>query len=558
MFKKFQLIKAILVCFIFFNKTLFSQSIEITSFNENPLEVSPLLGATLNVNFNYSSEVGSTGNHMYIGLEVLDANNNFVSTVDGITLQNQQAGAEIQKSVNFFVGSSNQLSANLPNGNYYQVKATLYKSGGWTENAWAGHWNTPALILQDTSNYQFSNNPISKGADISWMTEMEANGFAWKDNNGVTKQLMPLLKEYDLDAVRLRVWVNPDVSSANGWCDIDDLVAKAELAKATGLEIMICIHYSDWWADPGQQTKPAAWTSFSVSQLETAVYNHTTDILTALSAKGITPKWVQIGNETNDGMLWNTGKASTGGFANYAKFLNAGTNAVKTFNNTIKTILHLANGNNNGLFRWNIDGLLNNGMVFNRFDIVGMSLYPDENNWISMVNDTYNNMLDIKSRYNKEVMMVEVGFASNRPAISHQFLTYMIEKTKLANGLGVFYWEPIAHKNWKSYSKGAWDEDGSPSIAMDAFIDQSTLNIDEITSEKNKSYQVFPNPSSDVLQIISLNEVLKSIQIYDINGRLILEKNSENLSESLKINQLSKGMYILKINNEKSIKFIKN
>ncbi|MDP5092071.1 MAG: glycosyl hydrolase 53 family protein [Polaribacter sp.] len=549
--------KILFILTVFIPNFLCAQSIEITSFNENPLEVSPLLGATLTVNFNYSSEVGSTENHIYIGLEVLDANNNYVSTVDGITLQNQQAGINIQKSVSFFVGSSNQLSANLTIGHFYQVKAVLYKTN-WTANAWAGYWNTPALIVQDTSNYQFSNYPISKGADISWMTEMQSNGFSWKDNNGVSKQLMPLLKEYDLDAVRLRVWVNPDVSQANGWCDIDDLVAKAELAKAAGLEVMICIHYSDWWADPGQQTKPAAWINFSVSQLETAVYNHTTDILTALSAKGITPKWVQIGNETNDGMLWNTGKASTGGFANYAKFLNAGTNAVKTFNTNIKTILHLASGNENGLFRWNIDGLLNNGMVFNRFDIIGMSLYPDENNWISMVNNTYNNMLDMKTRYTKDVMMVEVGFSSTRPDISHQFITYMIEKTRLANGLGVFYWEPIAHKNWKSYSKGAWDEDGSPSIAMDAFIDQTTLNIDEITSKKNKLYQVFPNPSSEILQIQSLNEVLKSIQIYDMNGRLIQEINSRKLEISFSISHLLKGVYFLRINNEETIKFIKN
>jgi arabinogalactan endo-1,4-beta-galactosidase len=493
---------------------LFSQSIEISSFNENPLEVSPLLGATLTINFKYSSEVGSSGNHIYIGLEILDSNNTYVKTIDGVTLLNQQAGAEIQKSVSFFMGSSNPLSADLPNEHYYQVKATLYKSGGWTENAWAGHWNTPVLVLQNTQNYTFSTKPISKGADISWMTEMQSNGFSWKDNNGVSKQLLPLLKEYDLDAVRLRVWVNPDVSEANGWCDIDDLVAKAEIAKAAGLEVMICIHYSDHWADPGKQTKPTAWTNFTVSQLETAVANHTTDILNALSAKGITPKWVQIGNETNDGMLWNSGKASTGGFGNYAKFLNAGTNAVKTFNNSIKTVLHIANGNNNNLFRWNINGLLNNGLVFSRFDIIGMSLYPEENNWVSMVNDTYTNMLDMKTRYAKDVMMVEIGFSSNRPSVSHQFITYMIEKTKLANGLGVFYWEPIAHKNWNSYSKGAWDEDGSPSIAMDAFIDKSTLNIDEITSEKNDSFRIFPNPSSGILQIESLNEVLKSIQIF--------------------------------------------
>lgn len=488
------------ICLFFFN-SIFSQSIEISSFNQNPLEVSPLLGATLTVNFKYSSEVGSTGNHMYIGLEILNENNTFVKTIDGVTLLNQQTGTEVQKSVSFFVGSSNILSANLSNGHYYQVKATLYKSGGWTENAWAGHWNTPALVLQNTQNYAFSTNPISKGADISWLTEMQSKGFSWKDNNGVSKQLIPLLKEYDLDAIRLRVWVNPDVSPANGWCDIDDLVVKAELAKANGLGVMICIHYSDHWADPGKQTKPAAWTNYTVSQLETAVANHTTDILNALSAKGITPKWVQIGNETNDGMLWNTGKASTGGFGNYAKFLNAGTNAVKTFNNSIKTILHIANGNNNGLFRWNIDGLLNNGLVFSRFDIIGMSLYPEENNWVSMVNDTYTNMLDMKTRYAKDVTMVEVGFSSTRPDISHQFLTYIIEKTKQANGLGVFYWEPIAHKNWNSYSKGAWDEDGSPSIAMDAFIDKSTLNIDEITLEKNDSFRIFPNPSFEFLQI---------------------------------------------------------
>ena len=558
MFQKFKIIKAILFCFVFYNKTVFSQSIEITSFNKNPLEVSPILGGNLTVNFKYSSEIGATNNHVYISLEILDANNQFVKTISESTLQNQQAGTNIQKSVNFFVGSSNQLSANLPNGQYYQVKAILYKSGGWTENAWAGHWNTPALIVQDTSNYQFSNNPISKGADISWMTEMEKSGFSWKDNNGNLKELIHLLKEYDLDAVRLRVWVNPDVSPANGWCDIEDMVKKAELAKAAGFDIMICIHFSDWWADPGNQTKPAAWANYTIPQLENALYNHTTDILNALNAKGITPKWVQIGNETSDGMLWNSGKASTGGFGNYAKFINSGTNAIKTFNNSIKTILHLPSGNDNPLFRWNIDGLINNGLVEGRLDIIGMSLYPEESNWISMVNDTYDNMLDIKSRYNKDVIMAEVGFASNRPDISHQFLTYIIEKTKLANGLGVFYWEPIAHKGWKSYHKGAWDEDGSPSIAMDAFLDNNTLSVTDFIKQKAMSYQISPNPTNDMLQVNSFLKEISSIQIYDINGRIIQEINIQKFATTFSISHLSKGIYFVRINNEKSIKFIKN
>ena len=325
--------------------------------------------------------------------------------------------------------------------------------------------------------------------------------YTWQDNDGNATELMPLLTDYDLDAVRLRVWVNPDVSPANGWCDIDDMVNKAILADNEGMDVMVCIHYSDHWADPSQQNKPAAWLNMSVSQLETAVANHTTDILTALDAVGITPKWVQIGNETNDGMLWNTGKASAGGFANYASFLNAGSLAVKTFDNSIKTILHLADGNDNNLYQWNIGGLLNNGLVFNRFDIIGMSLYPDENNWKQLVDDTYNNMNSIQSQYNKDVMMVEVGFENSRPDISYQFLVYMIEKTRQANGLGVFYWEPIARSPFTSYSKGAWDNDGSPSQAMDAFLNSSTLSTTEFLQNPEPNYIIYPNPTSDKLHL---------------------------------------------------------
>ena len=545
----------ILLSFLFMN-ALISQSIEVISFANNPVEVNPLVGGNITINYSYSSESGSAGNHMYIGLEILDSNNSYQSTVIKAFLSNQQAGINIQNSIEFFIDSSNELTSDLPTGHYYQVKAILYASGGWTENAWAGYWNTPALILQDTSGFVFSTNSISKGADISWMTEMESNGFDWKDNAGNTKELMPLLKEYDLNAVRLRVWVNPGVSDANGWCDIDDLVTKAEKAKANNLDIMICIHYSDWWADPGQQTKPAAWSNYSVSQLETAVANHTSDILNALDAKGIIPKWIQIGNETNDGMLWPTGKASTGGFGNYAKFLNAGANAVKTFNTNIKTILHLASGNDNGLFQWNIDGLVNNGFQINKFDIIGMSLYPDLDNWKSNVDDTYDNMIDLKSRYNKEVMMVEIGFSYSRQDISYQFLTYMIEKTKQADGLGVFYWEPIARNPFTSYSKGAWDADGSPSLAMDAFLDKSTLSVENIKNV-NSVFNVYPNPSKSIITINALENRVNTIKIYSLNGNILIEKKGNYKNLEVDISKLTAGIYFIKINNKVLKKIVK-
>jgi arabinogalactan endo-1,4-beta-galactosidase len=542
---------------LFFTSAILAQSIEIVSYGENPLVVNPLTGSDLTVNFKYTSETGSTGNHLFIGLEVLDANNNYVSYVNGVTLENQTAGTDETGSLSFFVGSSNQTSENLPTGHYYQVKAILFTSGGWTENAWAGYWNSPILILEIDSNQQFSTNTIAKGADISWMTEMEDQGYIWKDNDGNTKELLPLLKEYNLDAVRLRVWVNPENSDANGWCDIDDLVDKAELANALNMDILISIHYSDHWADPGQQTKPATWTSYTVAQLETAVTNHTTAILTALNAVGITPKWIQIGNETNDGMLWTTGKASSGGFTNYAKFVNAGLNVVKNYNSSIKTVLHLASGNNNPLFRWNIDGLINNGLNASNLDIVGMSLYPDENNWKNLVDNTYSNMLDIKSRYSKEVMMVEIGFSSSLKDVSHQFITYMIEKTRQAEGLGVFYWEPIGISPFTSYSKGAWDDDRSPSIAMDAFINRVTLSIDDLENTNDNLFKIFPNPSSEFISIEILNTTFASVEVYNMLGKVVKRIPNYKNMQTINISNLSEGVYIFKVNG-KGFKFLKN
>ena len=359
----------ILTFLVFLPTVVLSQSIIVTSFNANPVEVNPLIGGSLTINYEYTSEVGSTGNHIYIALELLDGSNAYHSTIAEITLENQTPGTNVAGSVEFFIGSSNTLSADLTGGIYYQVKTILYANGGWTGNAWSGYWNTPIITLQDTSGITLSTNTISKGVDVSYMSEMEADGFVWKDNSGNTKNLMPLLKEYQINTIRLRVWVDPSASGANGWCDIADLVTKAKLAHAEDMDIMVCIHYSDWWADPGKQDKPAAWTGMSVSELETAIYDHTTNILTALDSEGITPKWVQVGNETNDGMLWTTGKASSSGFVNYAKFINAGNNAIKTFDSNIKSIVHISNGNNNNLFIWNIDGLIATNTTLDRSNL---------------------------------------------------------------------------------------------------------------------------------------------------------------------------------------------
>jgi len=534
--------------------SLKGQSITVENFT-TPLEISDLLGGDLQIDVKYTSQSGSPGNNIYIGLEELDENNQFVRTLDGISLENEPAGTDVTLSVNLFVGTIYPLSTELPAGHYYQVLARLY-TNTWNELANATYVDTPALVTQNTMSYNFTAFPISKGADVSWMTEMESQGYTWQDNDGNPTQLMPLLTAYDLDAVRLRVWVDPDNSPANGWCDIQDVVTKAQLADAENMDIMICIHYSDHWADPGQQSKPGVWTNFTVAELETAVANHTTDILNALAAVNITPRWVQIGNETNDGMLWQTGRASTGGFANYASFVNAGANAVKSFNPNIKTILHLSNGFDQSLYNWNIGGLINNGLNINDLDIIGMSLYPEANNWKTLVEQTYDNMLNIQNTYNKDVMVVEIGFSNSRPDITYQFIVYMIEKTRQAQGLGVFYWEPIASSPFTSYGKGAWDTDGSPSVAMDAFLNSSTLSVEDLFTEKANQFNVYPNPISDVVIISSSTPVNAKVELFTITGQKLMETKYSPSNTEIDFTGFSKGIYILKIG-EESLKVVK-
>lgn len=304
---------------------------------------------------------------------------------------------------------------------------------------------------------------FAKGADIGWLTEMEAAGKKFYNSTGTQQDLILILKNLGMNTIRLRVWVNP----VNGWNNKTDVVAKAIRARNAGMRVMIDFHYSDSWADPGKQFKPAAWTG-GINALKTSLANHTIDVLNALKAANVTPEWVQVGNEVNDGMLWPEGKASTN-MNNFAQLVNAGYDAVKSVFADTKVIVHVSNGWNNSLFRWLFDGLKNNG---GKFDVIGMSLYPSPSDYNTLVASCFDNMNDMVSRYNKEVMIVEVGMSWDQPVAAKDFLTNLIAKTKAVNnnkGLGVLYWEPQAYGNWQGYTLGAFDNSGKPTIALDAF-----------------------------------------------------------------------------------------
>lgn len=373
------------------------------------------------------------------------------------------------------------------------------------------------------------------GADVSWITQMEANGKKFYNSSGTQMECMTLLKSLGMNAIRLRVWVNP----ADGWCNAQDMLVKAIRANNLGMRIMIDFHYSDVWADPSHQTKPVSWTSLSFSNLKAAVTTHTTDVLNLLKNNGVTPEWVQVGNETGNGMLWEDGKASTN-MANYAQLTNAGYDAVKAVFPNAKVIVHVQNGYQNSLFRWLFDGLKNNGA---KWDVIGLSVYPSwyttVNDWQNCNNDCLANMNDMVNRYGKEIMIVECGMSWDTPDICKSFLTDLIAKTKQVTGnkgTGVMYWEPECNNNWNGYSLGAFDNSGKPTIALDAFNTGT-----EVISQKNNPVSVRWDGQS---RTIIFNEQVLTATLFDLNGKLIIQENNCN---SIKTESMVKGIYILQV-----------
>ncbi|MEC0181564.1 glycosyl hydrolase 53 family protein [Paenibacillus peoriae] len=313
---------------------------------------------------------------------------------------------------------------------------------------------------------------FAKGADISWVAGMEAQGMTWKDKKGVRRDVLQILRDdYQINSVRIRVWVNPNMNDyASGYMNAEKAAELAQRAKKLGMSVMLTLHYSDSWADPGQQNKPYAWRNFNFTQLMDAVWSHTVYVMNTMKSKGVTPDWVQIGNETNNGMLWDDGKASVN-MKNYAWLVNTGNNAVKSVSSSTKTIVHLANGDNGSTLNWNIGGLIDNGA---QFDLVGLSLYPSPSDWQGKVDQTIANANSLIAKYGKGIVISEIGMDYNEPAASKAFISTI--KTKVRNigggkGAGVFYWEPAATPGYnKGYNKGAWQADGKPTSALEGFL----------------------------------------------------------------------------------------
>ena len=311
-----------------------------------------------------------------------------------------------------------------------------------------------------------------KGMDLSTLLELERCGAKYYDN-GEERDLLAIMKSYDVDTIRIRLWNDPWSETGESYgAGENDLKTSLEIAKrvtAAGFGVLLNFHYSDFWADPGKQIKPKAWADYGVKELEQAVYDYTLESMQTFLDAGVKITMVQVGNELSNGLLWPEGKVPN--YDNIATFVNAGIRAVRKADATIPVMIHLDNGGNNALYREWFDNFTKRG---EDFEIIGLSYYPFWHGSLQMLND---NMNDIAERYGKDLVIAEVsmgytmedyknyeklsdeerkGYAT-RPALvekieypmtkqgQYDFMEDFLNRIshiKGGKGKGFFYWEP--------------------------------------------------------------------------------------------------------------------
>lgn len=304
------------------------------------------------------------------------------------------------------------------------------------------------------------------GVDLSYVNAIEDADGSYKDENGET-DVFKILKNKGANLVRVRLWHDPqwqkNLYGAVKYHHLPDVEKTIRRAHEAGMAVNLDLHYSDNWADPAKQETPAAWENLPFDLLKDSVYQYTIDVLQHLASKNLTPEYIQIGNETNGGMLFPQGRVTNGKWNAFADLLNSGLKAVKDFEQTsgadIKTILHVAQMQNAD---WWANGVINLGGV-SEFDILGISHYFV---WSEVHDMTaiQNSIADLSFKYKKKVMVVETAYpwtSANNDTYGNiipgtkgevgygvtreEQLRYMTELTASifkAGGTGIMYWEP--------------------------------------------------------------------------------------------------------------------
>lgn len=362
-----------------------------------------------------------------------------------------------------------------------------------------------------------SSGPFYLGADISTLSEVEQRGGVYMDGDQPGDALAIFMK-HGWNCFRLRIWVDPR-GGVNGLAYTVKLAQRIKQAHGT---LMLDFHYSDWWADPQKQNKPAAWRQLDFDALENQTRNYTSNVIKTLKDAGATPDFVQVGNEITGGMLWPDGQVKVPlskvkvfegdvkviqppepyddamQWEHLTRLIQAGVSGVRSATvpaDNVKIIIHIDCGGDWAVTKWYFDHLKKAGVDY---DVIGQSYYP---NWHGTLENVRDNLRHSIERYHKDVMVVETAYPAwdvhplaaaakymkwpMTPAGQEEFLSDLIQTVKAApdgRGIGVIYWHPeatyIPHATGRQARRdpnSLFDAKGYPLPAMNVLSSGATV-----------------------------------------------------------------------------------
>ena len=372
-----------------------------------------------------------------------------------------------------------EVDMTLPSvGNYYIV-AQLEADGNELTRAMipfaVTEAETPDPGEDDTEGYVQGDINVKKVEDLSedFIMGLDISSVISEFNSGVTYQdfdgnvidnisdFCKFLKDdCGITNIRVRVWNDPYDSEGNGYGggdnDVETAVKIAEGCADAGLKMLVDFHYSDFWADPSKQQPPKAWEDYGLEEKEEAIRTFTTDSLEKIAATGAEIDMVQVGNETTNSFVGETGT----NYADMCTLFNAGAKAIRDFDKNIRIVIHFTNPERtNQLVNW-AERLQNNNVDY---DILATSYYPY---WHGTLENLKSQFQTVREEYGKDVMVAETSYAytlndtdghdntvrvgQNDNVTSYEFseqgqadcIRDIIAAVSEAGGLGVYYWEP--------------------------------------------------------------------------------------------------------------------
>lgn len=358
----------------------------------------------------------------------------------------------------------------------------------------AGNQTLPVVFFNNVTNAPTVTNSAPAtdfiaGVDLSHLRFFEDRGVTYRVN-GQAQDALTILKNRGINCVRLRLFTSSAAQAqADAYNYTNNLAYTLPLAlrvKNAGLKFLLDFHYSDSWADPGKQTKPAAWAGLTSAQLETQIRDYSSNTIAAFTAAGAAPDFVQVGNEITGGLLWTNGQVSgsyNAAWTNMARLMKAAITGINAAagTNPPKIIIHIDRGGDWATTQWYFDNVAHQQIPY---DIIGQSYYP----WWHGSPDALRTCLSNTAvRYGKPVMVLETGFPRSNstnlfglPATPSGQVQFVVELAKIVKnlpggrGAGIFWWaaeyQSVSGANLAGFQQRSFfGADGNVLPAADAF-----------------------------------------------------------------------------------------